>query len=1288
MSDTTRITNYESRLTDHASLLQRLHQASRAIAAASDEAAVGQALMDFAARGDVHAARLLIFADIVDGHPTTIEMREGWTIDSRPAQPYGTRLSLADYPLLGFMHADATVVCEDVATDERLNEPTRRLMAVSGLSSFAIIPLTATAGPTYQGGGWSHLPVPGSPARAGLRQGGMGGGASGPEPGKDWLGVLIIGRDTLTTYAEELIYAWWTLAGQAAAIMQNARLHKETQQRLKELSLLLDTGATISTSLEVDKILHTTARQIANALAADGCAISTWDREQDTLITRLDYPVRPGLMGTETPGTIYRLAAYPASRQVLASRQPLVVQASDPRADPAEVAWMTKQKTASVLMVPMVMRDEAIGMLELLQSVSSGERAFTPTEIALCQALANQAAAALENARLFEQVQRGSVQLQTAAEVSRAASSILEPDQLIQQAVSLVRQRFDLYYAGLFLVDESGEWAVLHAGTGEAGRIQLEQGHKLKVGGESMVGWCIANAQTHITLHAQEEGRRFVNPLLPETRSEMALPLISRGQVIGAMTIQSTQEAAFSQEDIAALQTLADQLANAIQNARLLEERAQRTEELATLNLIATVVSRSLQVQDLLEEALEAVIAATGYDAGLMSIYDEEADHLCLAAQRGLPEPLVRLFDQQGLGGTLCEVVFQTPHTMGIGDVRQGAPIDVSSLIRHGLRAYAGIPLVYQTKTLGTLCLFSRSARDLSTAQFSLLEAIGRQIGVGIANARLFEQTQARATELSVLFDISQKLNSASLRPLGITEIVARQLLEMGDVECSFSLLDDDGDTLRVLTDLFVKEGEIVHREKPRETFRLSDYPATARVMETLQPLVMQASAPDADPAELAYMREPGVETLAIFPLAVKGRAIGVMELESPQARHYTPEQLNLIVTLANQAAAALDNARLFEETQARARTEEQLRQVLAMINISEDLLTDLPAIAGQLCGLAPADVVALVSYTPGESECTYYAAAPSAESQPRVAPGVRIPLKGSGPAWVIANKRPWLQADIRQEPGFGEDEGLISQNVRARLILPLQIGEQVVGTLNLGSEQPGAFTKEHLPPLRQVADQLALALERARLLEEIRAALAEVQATHQRYLREAWESMLAASAERTWGYLDGPHGLTATDEVWTPEIEQVVVTGELTTISAPDADAGKVGRSALAIPIKLRGQIIGVLDFYDEERVWTEDDKALVGALADQLALALENARLFEQTQRRAYRERLTGEIVGKIRAAGDVHSILETAAQELGRALGVSRARVRLGSPTDGSRRPVELAASPRPDIQKDTA
>jgi PAS domain S-box-containing protein len=175
-------------------------------------------------------------------------------------------------------------------------------------------------------------------------------------------------------------------------------------------------------------------------------------------------------------------------------------------------------------------------------------------------------------------VRRSSL-LQLGSEVSRAASAILDPTLLSQEVVQFIKKRFGLYYVGLFLVDDLGSWANLVAGTGRAGQKLLSRKHKLEVGDTSMVGWCIRHRQARIALDVGTEAVRFNNPLLPDTRSELALPLISRGDILGALTIQSVQEAAFSDEDIATLQTMADQLANAIINARLYEQLQQELEE-------------------------------------------------------------------------------------------------------------------------------------------------------------------------------------------------------------------------------------------------------------------------------------------------------------------------------------------------------------------------------------------------------------------------------------------------------------------------------------------------------------------------------------------------------------------------------------------------------------------------------------------------------------------------------------------------------------------------------------
>lgn len=175
-------------------------------------------------------------------------------------------------------------------------------------------------------------------------------------------------------------------------------------------------------------------------------------------------------------------------------------------------------------------------------------------------------------------------QLQTASEVSRAATSILELNELMPKVVELIRSHFDYYYVGIFLVDKKTNKALLAAATGDAGKEMLANGHSLPIGNSSMIGWSIHNNQARIALDVGKDAVRFKNPLLPLTRSEVSFPLRFHGKVIGAMTIQSALPSAFTDADITALQTMADQVANAIETARLLDERVTLISELETKN--------------------------------------------------------------------------------------------------------------------------------------------------------------------------------------------------------------------------------------------------------------------------------------------------------------------------------------------------------------------------------------------------------------------------------------------------------------------------------------------------------------------------------------------------------------------------------------------------------------------------------------------------------------------------------------------------------------------------------
>jgi len=355
---------------------------------------------------------------------------------------------------------------------------------------------------------------------------------------------------------------------------------------------------------------------------------------------------------------------------------------------------------------------------------------------------------------------RYALQLATAAEVSRTASSILDPAELLPQVVNLIRDRFDYYYVGLFLLDESRKYAVLHAGTGEAGRQMLEIGHKLQVGGTSMIGWCTAYGKARIALDVGKEAMRFDNPLLPETRSEMALPLISRGQVIGAMTIQSARSAAFSEEDVEGSQTMADQVANAIENARLFQQTEESLKEISRLH------------QSYLRQEWQEYLADEEVRARVGYVY--ERGTLKPAGNVWMPE--ISLAVQRGKTVALPEMAGALKESMAEVDVALQAP---------SVQAALAVPLTLRGQVIGALDLYETDQpRQWSQDDIALVESVADQVALAIENARAYAELQKTAEQLKevdrlksqFLANMSHELRTPLNVIIGFSELMLDQV--------------------------------------------------------------------------------------------------------------------------------------------------------------------------------------------------------------------------------------------------------------------------------------------------------------------------------------------------------------------------------------------------------------------------------------------------------------------------------------------------------------------------------
>lgn len=298
------------------------------------------------------------------------------------------------------------------------------------------------------------------------------------------------------------------------------------------------------------------------------------------------------------------------------------------------------------------------------------------------------------------QMARRASQLETIAGVARSIASLEGENQLLPEITKLISKRFGFYHVGIFLLNENKEYAILRAANSPGGQVMLARSHRLRIGSEGLVGYATGNAKARIALDVGKDAVFFDNPDLPATRSEIALPLIISGEVIGALDVQSEQPNAFSDEDVQVLSTLADQVAVAIQNSRLFEQSQQTANELE--NTLQRYIRREWN-------QFSNTSTLKGYRA----------------SKDGL-EPITNDFWQDE-----NESLFKAPVTL------------------------RGV-------SIGTLDInLGKKPAEYTQEEIEIIQATADRIALALESARLLEDSQKRASKEQVIGEVSSKISSS-----------------------------------------------------------------------------------------------------------------------------------------------------------------------------------------------------------------------------------------------------------------------------------------------------------------------------------------------------------------------------------------------------------------------------------------------------------------------------------------------------------------------------------------------
>jgi PAS domain S-box-containing protein len=388
-------------------------------------------------------------------------------------------------------------------------------------------------------------------------------------------------------------------------------------------------------------------------------------------------------------------------------------------------------------------------------------------------------------------------------------------------------------------------------------------------------------------------------------------------------------------------------------HVQALERLERRNLELATINALSQALASSVETDQLLDEALSRIVLALNFSGGLISLMNEREGKLVLASHSNLPQALVQRLHTDGFDHTLCRIVYRTGQPLWLEDLCAEATVNAPDLIKAGLRAYIGTPIIHQDRTLGTLCLFSADPHPIAETEGMLLTGIGQQIGVAVENSRLFREAQERVRELRLL----HKVGLAAALGTGLEETqqtaVDALVAEMPGARVALLLLDLEDNTLRVQASAGYETEEVGALRIVRGqgiTGWVAQHGEPALVPDVLQDTRYLNVADD-------------IRSELCVPLKIGAHVIGVLNIESPQLNAFTADEQRLLSTLANNLALLIERARLFErveaarvELQRRAeelsRANERLQELDRLkseflANMSHELRTPLNAILG-----------------------------------------------------------------------------------------------------------------------------------------------------------------------------------------------------------------------------------------------------------------------------------------------------------------------------------------------------